>query len=196
MSSRNEILKMITANKPTLVDLPVININEVISFESLTAQFRETLERIGGNVEYVDNEELLLDFVHENSANKPYVINTLSLTEEEKEEIKNKDSYALESVDLACIKGTLAIAENGSIWVDENQMVNRLLPFICQHLIIVLNADDFVATMHHAYQKINVAETGFGAFIAGPSKTADIEQSLVIGAHGARSLTVVVIGEQ
>lgn len=194
MSSRDEILKTITANKPAFTDLPVIAIEQVISFESLTAQFRETLERIGGKVEYLDHEELLQDFITERSANQPYVINTLHLSESEREEIKSKDSYALAAVDLACIRGTLAIAENGSIWVDENQMVNRLLPFICQHLIIVLNADDFVATMHHAYERINVAETGFGAFIAGPSKTADIEQSLVIGAHGARSLTVVVIG--
>jgi L-lactate dehydrogenase complex protein LldG len=194
MSSRDEILKTITANKPAFTDLPVIAIEQVISFESLTAQFRETLERIGGKVEYLDHEELLQDFITKRSANQPYVINTQHLSESEREEIKSKDSYALAAVDLACIRGTLAIAENGSIWVDENQMVNRLLPFICQHLIIVLNADDFVATMHHAYERINVAETGFGAFIAGPSKTADIEQSLVIGAHGARSLTVVVIG--
>ena len=194
MSSRDKILKTITANKPAFSDLPVIAIEQVISFESLTAQFRETLERIGGKVEYVDNDELLHDFVTERAANQPYIINTLRLSVSEREEVRSKDSYALASVDLACIKGTLAIAENGSIWVDENQMVNRLLPFICQHLIIVLNADDFVATMHHAYERINVAETGFGAFIAGPSKTADIEQSLVIGAHGARSLTVVVVG--
>ncbi len=194
MSSRDKILKTITANKPAFTDLPVIAIEQVISFESLTAQFRETLERIGGKVEYLDHEDLLHNFIIERSANQPYIINTLHLSESEREEIKSKDSYALAAVDLACIRGTLAIAENGSIWVDENQMVNRLLPFICQHLIIVLNADDFLATMHHAYERINVAATGFGAFIAGPSKTADIEQSLVIGAHGARSLTVVVIG--
>jgi L-lactate dehydrogenase complex protein LldG len=34
---------------------------------------------------------------------------------------------------------------------------------------------------------------GWGCFIAGPSKTADIEQSLVIGAHGARSMVIFLL---
>ena len=72
-------------------------------------------------------------------------------------------------------------------------MINRLLPFICQHLILVIDKSDIVPTMHHAYQKIDIAKEGFGIFIAGPSKTADIEQSLVIGAHGARTATIYVV---
>jgi L-lactate dehydrogenase complex protein LldG len=68
-----------------------------------------------------------------------------------------------------------------------------LLPFICQHLILIINKKDIVPTMHHAYKNIDIAKEGFGIFIAGPSKTADIEQSLVIGAHGARTATIYVV---
>ena len=35
----------------------------------------------------------------------------------------------------------------------------------------------------------------FGTFISGPSKTADIEQALVIGAQAARGVTVVLVDE-
>ena len=56
-----------------------------------------------------------------------------------------------------------------------------------------LDKKDIVATMHHAYKKIDIEREGFGIFIAGPSKTADIEQSLVIGAHGARTATIYVV---
>jgi len=49
--------------------------------------------------------------------------------------------------------------------------------------------------MHHAYDRIGDADYGFGLFLAGPSKTADIEQSLVLGAHGSRSMTVFLVEE-
>jgi L-lactate dehydrogenase complex protein LldG len=48
--------------------------------------------------------------------------------------------------------------------------------------------------MHQAYERLQGREYNFGVFIAGPSKTADIEQSLVLGAHGARTMTVFLVG--
>nr|WP_256534367.1 LUD domain-containing protein [Lewinella sp. JB7] len=93
-------------------------------------------------------------------------------------------------VDVTVLRARLGVAENGAMWVSETEAVHRVLPFITQHLVLVVRTSDLVGTMHEAYRRIDVAETGFGVFIAGPSKTADIEQSLVIGAHGPRSLTV------
>jgi L-lactate dehydrogenase complex protein LldG len=98
----------------------------------------------------------------------------------------------LQEVGVAIVKGELGVAENGAIWVTEATLSARVLPFITQHLIIVLEDDRLVETMHEAYDIIEVDQTGFGVFIAGPSKTADIEQSLVKGAQGARTELVVL----
>ena len=72
-------------------------------------------------------------------------------------------------------------------------MVHRVLPFIAQHLIVLLKKDRLLGNMHEVYQKINAAAPGYGLFVAGPSKTADIEQSLVIGAHGPRSMVTFIL---
>ena len=77
--------------------------------------------------------------------------------------------------------------------VEETAMGNRILPFITQELVLVLREEELVSTMHEAYQRIRINQEGFGVFIAGPSKTADIEQSLVIGAHGPVALTVLIL---
>ncbi|MBK6949528.1 MAG: LUD domain-containing protein [Haliscomenobacter sp.] len=98
----------------------------------------------------------------------------------------------LETVGLALIPAQWGVAENGAVWVSEKDSLFRVLPFIAQHLIVVLAKDRIVSNMHEAYQRVQIDETGFGVFIAGPSKTADIEQALVIGAQGARSFTVVL----
>jgi L-lactate dehydrogenase complex protein LldG len=72
-------------------------------------------------------------------------------------------------------------------------MINRLLPFICKHLALVIEKKKLVATMHQAYQHADAAKNGFGVFIAGPYKTADIEQSLVIGAHGLKNALYLLL---
>ncbi len=96
-------------------------------------------------------------------------------------------------LDLAIIEGQFASAENAAIWLDESNLDLRAIPFITAHLVIVIKKENIVGNMHQAYERIGQAKSGFGVFIAGPSKTADIEQSLVIGAHGAMSLRVVIL---
>jgi L-lactate dehydrogenase complex protein LldG len=73
-------------------------------------------------------------------------------------------------------------------------MKHRAILFITQHLVLVVPRDQVIDNMHQAYERLSFADPGFGVFLSGPSKTADIEQSLVIGAHGPRSLTVFLVG--
>ena len=98
-------------------------------------------------------------------------------------------SADLDGTDLAVVDGRIGVCENGAVWVQQD-VEQRAVYFISEALILLLDRKNLVNNMHEAYQKIDTGEYGYGVFISGPSKTADIEQALVMGAHGARELTV------
>jgi len=194
MTSREEILAKIKTNQPGTRPLPADLTTVPGGMESIT-QFKTVLSAIGGAIVEVSNFEEIAQYIQQEFKNKKRLISTLpelaSVTESGWE---NKDPHSYEDVDLAIIKAHFGVAENAALWVTEDLMQQRVVPFICQQLAVVVNKADIVATMHDAYSKIGDAEYGFGSFIAGPSKTADIEQSLVLGAHGPKSMTVFLFG--
>ncbi len=105
------------------------------------------------------------------------------------------DPHALEGVDLAVLQARLGVAENGACWIDGADLPHRALVVVPEHLVVVVEVGDLVPDFHAAYARLDLAaRPRFGLFLAGPSKTADIEQSLVIGAHGHRSLVVLLVG--
>lgn len=193
MSARKTILKAITANKPTLVDLPAIDLATVIQYSDLVEQYKTVLQSIGGGTIELQDINSLKAELQAKKANGDFVVNRIAALGDVENSLDHLTATDLAAVDTAYLEGSIAVAENGAIWLYESQMGNRLLPFICQHLVIVIERKNIVPTMHHAYQQIETAKEGFSVFLAGPSKTADIEQSLVIGAHGARSLIVYII---
>ena len=104
------------------------------------------------------------------------------------------DPHLLEGLGLAVVPGAFAVAENGAVWVSGDALRPRGAFVVAEHLALVVSTKDVVHDMHEAYRRISFPGAGFGTFIAGPSKTADIEQALVIGAHGARSCTLFLVG--
>jgi L-lactate dehydrogenase complex protein LldG len=104
------------------------------------------------------------------------------------------DAHQCAEVDLTIIRGELGVAENGAVWVNADPLRHRALLFLSGNLILVLKGRDIVPDMESAYARIEFSRLRSGYFISGPSKTADIEQCLVIGAHGAKSLLVLVVG--
>ncbi len=157
-----------------------------------TAQFTTVLTNIGGKVYEVDGYEAVIKTIQEQFPRAWKIASPI----EALDEIANvdlseyNDPHALQTVDLAILQPQFGVAENGAVWLTETDMHVRALPFICQHLAMIVSAQQIVPTMHEAYKRIGDKQYGFGAFIAGPSKTADIEQSLVLGAHGPKSMTL------
>lgn len=102
------------------------------------------------------------------------------------------DPHALNALGALACTASLGVAENGALWIATSDEMHRAGLFLAERVVIVVAADAIVATLHDAYDRIDVRATPFGIFVAGPSKTADIEQAMVIGAHGPKELTVIV----
>lgn len=102
-----------------------------------------------------------------------------------------EDPRELDGTDVAVIRGEFGVLENGMVWVKQQTRYKAVF-FISEALVILLDRRRLVNNMHEAYAQPGFDNFGYGCFIAGPSKTADIEQALVIGAHGARAVTVIL----
>jgi len=197
MSSREQILKAVAANQPEYVKLPDTKVFET-NVQGSLEKFETVLSLVGGKVFYISDFAEITKLILEWHGTTARIVSPLKeLTEFNKGNL-GYISHVREfhNVEVAIISAHFGVAENGAVWVTGDEMQYRVLPFICQHLAVIIHAGAIVPTMHKAYELISNADYGFGTFIAGPSKTADIEQSLVIGAHGPRSMTVFVMNSQ
>lgn len=194
MSSREWILEKIRANKPEPTSLP-----ESTHFErndiDLVQHFTDIIKFVGGRIGIATQ---IADIVDEIRSTYPETRKVAGNTQwapmENIDWTTIVDPHQLSDLDLFIYEAPLAVAENGAVWVPSQSLMHRVLPFITQHMVFIVPKSVLVWNMHQAYSKLSMdAAEGYGVFISGPSKTADIEQSLVIGAHGSRSLTVFVV---
>ncbi|MBO2010075.1 lactate utilization protein C [Hymenobacter negativus] len=185
-TSRERILAATKANKPEELPLPTV---PDFGGEATIERFTTVLTGIGGTVVRMAGLNELEETLRQLFPEAKLKASTLATATVAVDAQTPTDVLA--DIDLAVLQGEIGVAENGAVWLPEVNMLNRALPTITQHLALVLDHRRIVATMHQAYAQLPNTG-GYGKFVAGPSKTADIEQSLVIGAHGARSLVVLV----
>jgi len=194
MSSREKILTAVQKNQPLKVEMPVLNFASRASVD-LKEQFIKTLTEIGGSVyEANDWKEVALQI--KSAFPKPArIVNTVSdlIPEFEILTTPTTQAHDFSNVNVSIIQGEFGVAENGAIWLTDTNMGDQVLPYISEHLILIIKSHQIVPTLHEAYERIGTSVYTLGTFLAGPSKTADIEQSLVLGAHGSKSLIVFLI---
>lgn len=178
-------------NKPARVELPALNFAGDASID-LKAQFIKTLTGIGGSVIEVNDLKDVAQHIKSIFTNPERIVNRVTGLNFEILNLKS-NPHDFSNVTIAIMKGEFGVAENGAIWLTEMNMGDQALPYICEHLVLVINKSSIVPTLHEAYEKIGSSIYNLGTFLAGPSKTADIEQSLVLGAHGSKSLIVFLI---
>jgi L-lactate dehydrogenase complex protein LldG len=193
MSSREKILSAIKNNQPAFTPLPEVEYFEQ-SYTDIVEKYKTVLQSIGGAVHEVKDVAAIIEILQQQFKDAVRILSVVnSFSGYAEMYTKNDDPHKLDNVDVAIIKAHFGVAENGAVWVTEELLQERVLPFICQHLVAIIDKQNIVATMQQAYDSIAGTQYGFGTFIAGPSKTADIEQSLVLGAHGPKTMTVFIM---
>jgi L-lactate dehydrogenase complex protein LldG len=170
---------------------PIPDFADAISDIDHVQKFVDTLTGIGGVVIRIQSIDALNHYFQQHFSGQR-IISLVEGTDHFVSAIEG-ESHSLESVSLTVLRGAFAVAENGAVWITDECMGDRALPFIASHLAMVVFKKDILPTLHQAYERIGNADYHFGTFIAGPSKTADIEQSLVLGAHGPKSNTIFLI---
>ena len=197
--SRDQIFKTLRSvllESAPLPELPATGPWQM--FENPFERFCEVLETVGGvcyRVANLGEANARLNEVDEwtNAAVRISVVDGVGDSTVNIDEID--DPHDLENVDFAVLSGHFGVAENAAIWVTDDTVKHRVMYFLPQRLVIVIPASQIVNNMHEAYGRVEIGKHTFAGFISGPSKTADIEQSLVIGAHGARSLIVFAVDD-
>ena len=195
MNSRDEILTALRRNATPASPLP--ESPAPITYTNPQAQFAEVFTSVGGTIfhtpDFASLDAELRKFELYARARK--ILSLVPGAGTSNVDVSAmQHPHQLEGVELAIIAGEFGVAENGAVWVPGSSLGrHRAIFVITEHLVLIVPAAQIVHTMQHAYERLRFERPGFGLFISGPSKTADIEQSLVIGAHGPRSCTLYLV---
>ena len=195
MSNKEDILKKYRANVREKYDMPDLSDIAAISYPDPLLQFMNMTKSVGGNAIEVEKGRDINDLIRELYPDAKEIASNLP---EITIATRNPDEVGrardLNGTDVGIIRGMFGVAENACVWIPQ-QMKEKAVCFISENLVILLKKSEIVNNMHEAYRRIQFNDYGYGTFISGPSKTADIAQVLVMGAQAARSATVLLLDE-
>ena len=191
MSSKNDILAKIRQNTGTRYEMPEIEL-DAITYDAPVSKFAEILAQAGGKAIELQEGEDVNEVIRREFPEAKRIASNL-------EEIScatfNPDTLdnpkELNGTDVSVVKGEYGVVENAAVWLPK-QVRHKGLYFISNALVILLDKTQLVNNMHEAYARNEKADYDYGVFMSGPSKTADIEQALVFGAHGPIQVIVIL----
>lgn len=196
MSSREELLQAL--RRTALLQEPLPELDQAFTqYPDLVVQFTQAVETAAGRVVLAEpgavaNTLATLEPLSGSAAVYSLVPEAASSFSVPSDGASG-EAHAFDGVDVLVFRAEFGVAENGALWVSAASAPQRSVYFLAQHHVALLDRRRLVHNLHEAYAQLDVKKAPFGCFIAGPSKTADIEQALVVGAHGARSLSVVLV---
>ena len=193
MSKKEDILAKFRKNVIKKYDMPRLDDIKGITYPDPLVQFISMTENVGGKVVELEKGQDINQLIKELYPDAKEIASNLhEITIATRNPDTVESPQALNGTDVGVIKGVFGVAENACVWIPQT-MKEKAVCFISENLVILLDRTQIVNNMHDAYKRIEFNDYGYGSFISGPSKTADIAQVLVMGAQAARSATVVLV---
>ena len=189
--NKEELLGKLRRNTMHQFDMPEASIDG-IKYENTIEQFIEMSHKVGSEVIEAKAGEDLNGLIRKAYPEAQVLASNVKGIKVDLNPDMVSEAQDLNGTDVGIVEGDIAVAENGCVWVPQT-MKERVVCFVSENLVILVHRDKIVNNMHEAYRRIHMTEYGYGCFISGPSKTADIEQALVMGAQAARGVTVIIV---
>lgn len=189
MTSKQYILDQIVKSGRSSYEMPSFDIISPVQYENVLEQFVTTTRMVGAEAVLLESGQDVNEVIRSLYPDASVIASALPYIDASLNPDTVADASQLNGVDLGVVEGQIAVAENGCIWVPQT-MKERAVLFISECLVIIVDRRDIVSNMHQAYGRIE--NNGYGCFISGPSKTADIAQALVMGAQAARGVSVMI----
>ena len=191
MSTKDEILSRIRENTGRRYEMPDLTL-DAITYEDRVSTFADNLKAAGGAAVVLQPGEDVNAVIRRAFPKVRRVASNLAgITCATFNPDDLDDPRELNGTDLSVVRASFGVAENGAVWLPLNVRFKAVY-FISEALVILLDRRELVNNMNEAYRRTAATEYSYGTFMAGPSKTADIEQALVFGAHGPMRVMVIL----
>jgi L-lactate dehydrogenase complex protein LldG len=196
-SSRETILRRLRKQLVPAAPLPEVLKGPWIDYPDPIHHLTQLLASVGGELVCVERVEQVAERLEsfEQFRQARHVISTVPGIRSDLQLDQVESPRELEATDFMITTGHFVVVENGAVWVTDERVRHRAALFLTQHLVLLVERQQWVPTMHAAYARLDIGRRPFGCFISGPSKTADIEQSLVIGAHGCKTMQLYLVDQ-
>lgn len=192
MSSKDSILSKIRESVGRTYGMPSFDSVRGVRYPDPAEQFARMSAAAGGQVVEAGPGESLDGIIRRLYPEaKEIASNVEGITIATKNPDTVDEAQELNGTDVGVLRGSFGVAENGCVWIPQT-MKERAVCFISEYLVIIVSRSAIVSNMHEAYARMEMNGYGYGCFISGPSKTADIAQALVMGAQAARGVTVIL----
>ena len=191
MTTKESILSNLRANVPETYEKPDLSFAKLNYTDPVEAFITSATTAAGAKVICMEEGDDINDLIRRAYPDARTIASNLPGIRADRNPDTATRPQDLDGTDVSVVEGAVGCAENACIWVPQT-MRQRAVCFICEYLVIILDRKNIVGNMHEAYSRIEMPELGFGCFISGPSKTADIEQSLVYGAQSFCGVTIIL----